>query len=277
MILLAPFQYDFMQEALLTTLMIATLCALLSPYLVLKGWSLLGDAISHAILPGVVIALSLGVPFMIGAILSGVSCASLVHYLRHRTPLKEGALIGILFSGLFALGLFLHQQLGSTQNLEALLFGNMFGVERDDFWQLLFLFILVLILFFWRWRDFMLVAFDALHAAIVGLRVARLELLFLLLLTVTIVVALKIVGVLLVIALLITPGITALLLTERFGRAILLSILLSWISVYSGMVISFALDTATPPLIVLMQTLLFLLALLGKGLKTQIKTLRKSA
>ncbi|MGR6982213.1 metal ABC transporter permease [Testudinibacter sp. P27/CKL/0425] len=271
-----PFSFAFMQQALLTALLVAVVCALLSCFLVLKGWSLMGDAISHAVLPGVVIAFLLGLPLTIGAFFSGICCALATGYLKENSRLKEDTVMGIVFSGMFAFGLILFVKVETDQHLSHILFGNLLGVTQSEFqvtlWISLFTFFVVLL----KRHDFLLYCFDPVQAAVAGLSVRVLHYLLLVLLALTIISAMQVVGVILVVALLISPGITAFCLTKSFNRMLAIAIGVSIFSTLFGTIASYHLDSATGPTIVLMQSLCFIAALLYRGYRQQRDKVRFS-
>ena len=217
-IFVEPFQFDFMQNALLTALVVAVICALLSCYLVLKGWSLMGDAISHAVLPGIVLAFLAGIPLVIGAFVSGIACALGVGYLKENSRIKEDTAMGIVFSGMFAIGLVLFTKIQTSQHLTHILFGNVLGVSRQELIQTAIIALIIFILLGLKRRDFLLYCFDPSHARVAGLSPKLLHYGLLTLLALTIVSTMQVVGVILVVAMLIAPGITALTLTNRFDK-----------------------------------------------------------
>lgn len=265
-----PFGFEFMQTALLTASVVGVTCALLSCYVVLKGWSLMGDAISHAVLPGVVVASLSGLPLALGAFGSGLFCAISVGYLKENSRLKEDTIMGILFSGLFALGIILFTAFNTGQHLTHILFGNLLGVRETDFYQtLLFCGAAVLIILL-KYKDFLLYCFDQTQAKVAGLPVKWLHYGLLSLLALTIVAAMQVVGVILVVAMLIAPGITASLLTNRFERMLLIASAIAVFASLFGTILSYHLDAATGPTIILLQAAIFLVSLC-------IQQMRKSA
>lgn len=256
-----PFSFEFMQTALITAVLVGLTCALLSCYLVLKGWSLMGDAVSHAVLPGVVIANLAGLPLSLGAFGSGLLCAVSVGYLKENSRLKEDTIMGILFSGLFALGIILFTAFNTGQHLTHILFGNLLGVTTSDFWQTLAFCSFAVLVIALKYKDFLLYCFDSNQAKVAGLSVKWLHYGLLSLLALTIIAAMQVVGVILVVAMLIAPGITAYLLTNRFERMLLIA---SGIAVFSsllGTILSYHIDSATGPTIILVQASLFLVSL----------------
>ena len=257
-----PWTYGFMQQALLVGLMVATLAAILSCFVVLKGWSLMGDAVSHAILPGVVGAYILGIPLVIGAFVAGLSCALASGAIRATSRVKEDAAMGVVFSGMFAVGLIMLSQVRSNVHLSHILFGSILGIEAEDFWQTLVITTVSLLVLAVRGRDLVLFCFDPGQARIVGLHVGRLRLLLLTILSASIVAGVQAVGVILVVALLITPGAIALLLTDRFGRMVMIAVAAACTATFTGIQASFMLDASTAGSIVLALSALFVAALL---------------
>jgi manganese transport system permease protein len=260
--LLEPLGYDFMVRALATSVLAAVVCALLSCWLVLIGWSLMGDAVSHAVLPGVVLAYVVGAPFALGAIVFGVLAVVLIGAVRSPGRIREDAAIGIVFTVLFALGLVLISVTPSQTDLAHIVFGNILGVSVTDLIQVAILAVVALAVLLVKRRDLTLYAFDPTHAHAIGLSPRLLGAILLGLLAVTAVVALQVVGVVLVVALLIIPGATAFLLTERFGRMLLIAPVSAAASAVIGIYLSYWIDVASGGMIVLVQGVLFALAFL---------------
>ena len=269
-----PLSYEFMTRALATAVVAAIVCAVLSCWLVLIGWSLMGDAVSHAVLPGVVLAYILGAPFALGAVVFGFLAVALIGAVRGTSRVKEDAAIGIVFTTLFALGLVLISVTPSQTDLNHIIFGNLLGVGWDDLWQVLILGAVTFAILVLKRRDFTLYAFDPTHAHAIGLSPRLLGATLLGLLALTAVVALQAVGVVLVVAMLIIPGATAYLLTDRFSRMLVIAPTVSATCAILGIYVSYYADTASGAMIVLVQgiafTLVYLLAprqgLLGKRL-----------
>ncbi len=261
------FTYPFMQRAILTAIITGAVCAVLSCYLVLKGWSLMGDAISHAVLPGVALAFWLGIPLAIGAFVSGVFCAIATGYLKENSRVKEDAVMGVVFSGMFALGIVLFSRMETEQHLSHILFGNLLGITTYELKQTLWIAVITLLIVLIKRKEFMLYCFDPQHAKIVGLPVKLLHYSLLCLLALTIVASIQAVGVILVIAMLIAPGITAFMLCRSFDRMLVVAIMISVTSCCLGILMSFYIDGATGPCIVIIQAVFFVFALFNNYCK----------
>lgn len=256
-ILLEPLSYDFMVRAIATTALAAVVCAVLSCWLVLIGWSLMGDAVSHAVLPGVVLAYMVGAPFALGALVFALIAVTLIGVVRNTSRVKEDAAIGIVFTSLFALGLVLISVTPSQTDLNHIIFGNLLGVSVPDLIQVLVLGVVAFAILILKRRDLTLYAFDPVHAHAIGLSPRRLGALLLGLLALTSVVALQTVGVVLVVAMLIIPGATAYLLTDRFSRMLLIAPVVSAACSIAGIYLSYYLDTASGGMVVLTQGAVF--------------------
>jgi manganese transport system permease protein len=260
--LLEPLQYDFMVRALVTTVFAAVVCAVLSCWLVLLGWSLMGDAVSHAVLPGVVIAYIIGAPFALGAVVFGFLAVALIGIVRDTSRIKEDAAIGIVFTTLFAFGLVLVSVTPSQTDLNHIIFGNILGVSTTDLVQIGVLAAVALVILVLKRRDLTLYAFDPIHAHAIGLSPRRLGALLLGMLALTAVVALQVVGVILVVAMLIIPGATAYLLTDRSGRMLVIAPIISAVCSVLGIYLSYWLDAASGGLVVVVQGVVFALVYL---------------
>jgi ABC-type Mn2+/Zn2+ transport system permease subunit len=258
---LEPFQYSFMVDAMIVGAAIGAVCAVLSCYLVLKGWSLMGDAISHAVLPGIVIAYAIGLPLAVGAFASGLFCAVATGFIKAKSRVKEDTVMGVVFTGLFAFGLVLFTKIKSDLHLDHILFGNILGLEPGDLRNTLIVAGVTLAIVLGMRRDLLLFCFDPAQARAIGLPVNLLYYLLLSLLAVTIVVSLKAVGIILVIAMLVTPGCVAHLLSDRFGVMLCIAVATAVGSSLAGVYVSFFLNASTGACIVLVQALIFLLAL----------------
>jgi len=257
-----PLAYPFMQRALLVSVMVAAVCGVLSCYLVLKGWSLMGDAISHAVLPGIVLAYVLNLPLALGAFVAGLSCALFTGYLKENSRVKEDTVMGIVFSGMFGLGLVIFTKIETDQHLNHILFGNVLGVTVRDLIETAIVAGGTLLIVLIKRRDLLLYCFDPNHARPIGLPVRVLHYGLLVLLSLTIVASLKAVGIILVIAMLIGPGATAYLLTDSFERMLVIAAATAIVSAALGTIVSFHIDGATGACIVLIQAAFFLLAFL---------------
>ena len=255
-----PFGYQYMLNAMWVSAMVGGLCAFLSCYLMLKGWSLIGDALSHSIVPGVAGAYMLGLPFALGAFLSGGLAAGSMLFLNQRSRLKEDAIIGLIFSSFFGIGLFMVSLNPMSVNIQTIILGNILAIAPEDILQLAIIGVVSLTILFLKWKDLMVVFFDENHARSIGLNPGRLKLLFFTLLSVSTVAALQTVGAFLVICLVVTPGATAWLLTDRFPRLLTIAVAIGSLTSFFGAWLSYWLDGATGGIIVVLQTLLFLLA-----------------
>ncbi|EGC1910935.1 iron/manganese ABC transporter permease subunit SitC [Salmonella enterica] len=258
--LVEPFGYQYMLNAMWVSAMVGGLCAFLSCYLMLKGWSLIGDALSHSIVPGVAGAWMLGLPFSLGAFLSGGLAAGSMLFLNQRSRLKENAIIGLIFSSFFGVGLFMVSLNPMSVNIQTIILGNVLAIAPADIAQLAIIGAVSLTILLLKWKDLMVVFFDETHARSIGLNPGRLKLLFFTLLSVSTVAALQTVGAFLVICLVVTPGATAWLLTDRFPRLLMIAVVIGSLTSFLGAWLSYWLDGATGGIIVVMQTLLFITA-----------------
>ncbi|HBI5738702.1 TPA: iron/manganese ABC transporter permease subunit SitC [Salmonella enterica subsp. enterica serovar Minnesota] len=258
--LVEPFGYQYMLNAMWVSAMVGGLCAFLSCYLMLKGWSLIGDALSHSIVPGVAGAWMLGLPFSLGAFLSGGLAAGSMLFLNQRSRLKEDAIIGLIFSSFFGVGLFMVSLNPMSVNIQTIILGNVLAIAPADIAQLAIIGAVSLTILLLKWKVLMVVFFDETHARSIGLNPGRLKLLFFTLLSVSTVAALQTVGAFLVICLVVTPGATAWLLTDRFPRLLMIAVVIGSLTSFLGAWLSYWLDGATGGIIVVMQTLLFITA-----------------
>ena len=264
---LMPFQFPFMQQAFAISLIVAVPMALLSCYLVLKGWSLMGDAISHAVLPGVVLAYIAGLPLAVGAFGAGMTCALVTGFLKENSRIKEDTVMGVVFSGMFGLGIVLYVSIRTDVHLDHILFGDMLGVTWADVGQSALISLVTTgFVLIWR-RDLLLAAFDAQHAQAIGLPVRFLHYGLLAVISLAIVAALKAVGIILAIAMLVAPGAIAYLVSRDFRRMMALSILVAVVSTLVGIYASFFIDSAPAPTIVLTMTLLFIVTFVATQLR----------
>ncbi|MBW0159582.1 metal ABC transporter permease [Sedimentimonas flavescens] len=254
---LEPFQYAYMTNAIWVSALVGAVCAFLSAYLMLKGWSLIGDALSHSVVPGVAGAYMLGLPFALGAFLSGGLAALSMLFLRQRSGLKEDVVIGLIFSAFFGLGLFMVSLNPMAVSIQTIIMGNILAITPGDTLQLAIIGGVSLVVLLAKWRDLLAVFFDEAHARSIGLNVTALRLVFFTLLSASTVAAMQTVGAFLVIALVVTPGATAYLLTDRFPRLLMLSVAIGSITSALGAYVSYFLDGATGGVIVCLQTALF--------------------
>lgn len=269
-LLLQPFQFAFMQNAFLAALIVAPACALLSCLLVLKGWALMGDAVSHAVLPGIVLAHMAGLPLLLGAFVAGLGSSLLTGFLADNSRLKRDTVMGVVFSAMFALGVVLHVAFPTDVHLDHVLFGNMLGLGQGDLITAAAIALPVTLILALKWRDLMLHAFDPAQAQVSGLRTGWLHYGLLTCLALTIVATLSSVGLILAIGLLIAPGAIAFLLVRSFGAMLITATLICLFAMISGIWISFHLDSAPAPTVILVLTAIFLLAFLRLELRRRI-------
>jgi manganese/iron transport system permease protein len=260
--LLEPFGYGYMLRAIWVSALVGGVCAMLSCYLILKGWSLMGDALSHAVVPGVAIAYLAGLPYALGAFSAGFIAALGIAAVRRLTMLKEDAVIGLIFTSMFALGLVIISVNPVAVNLSSVIFGNILAISDEDSLQVVVIAVVTLAILAFTWKDILLAFFDEHHARSVGLDPWRLRILFFALLSACTVAALQTVGAILVIAMVVTPGATAYLLTDRFGVMLAIAAAIGSVCSALGAYASYFLDGATGGLIVCFQTLVFLAAFL---------------
>jgi manganese/iron transport system permease protein len=258
--LLTPFQYDYMLRAIWVSAVIGGTCGFLSSFVTLKGWSLMGDALSHAVVPGVAVAYILGLPFALGAFVAGLLAAGTMAFIKAKSRIREDATIGIVFTAYFALGLLLISLFPARVDLKVILLGNILGISDPDIWQVLIISAVTIGVLVVKWKDLMLFCFDANQARTLGLRAGVLHVTLLSLLAATSVAALQAVGACLVVAMLITPGATAYLLTDRFGRMLWVSSAMGVLTSLTGAYASYYFNGATGGCIVTLQTLIFLAA-----------------
>lgn len=256
--LIEPFTYGYMVNAMWVSALVGGVCAFLSAYLMLKGWSLIGDALSHAIVPGVAGAYMLGLPFSIGAFFSGGLAAAAMLFLNQRTKLKEDAIIGLIFSSFFGLGLFMVSLSPTSVNIQTIVLGNILAITPEDTLQLAIIGFVSFAVLIVKWKDLMVTFFDETHARSIGLNPTALKIMFFTLLSASTVAALQTVGAFLVICMVVTPGATAYLLTDRFPRLLVISVAIGSITSFVGAYASYFLDGATGGIIVVLQTLAFL-------------------
>lgn len=265
--LLEPFQFSFMVNALTISVIVAIPCALLSVFLVLKGWALMGDAMSHAVFPGIVLAYIAGIPLAIGAFIAGLFCAVATGYLDDNSRIKRDTLMGIVFSGMFGAGLVLYVSIQSEIHLDHILFGDMLGVSLGDIAQTAVIALGIALVIGLKWKDLLLHAFDPHQAKACGLNTTLLHYGLLCMIALTIVATLKSVGIILSISLLIAPGAIAILLTRQFSHALILAVVMSMATSFMGVYLSFFIDSAPAPTIVVLFSLLFVIAFIYSTLR----------
>ncbi len=269
--LIQPFQFAFMNNAFLIMAMISVPMALLSCYLVLKGWSLMGDAISHAVLPGVVAAYLLNIPLIIGAFCAGMFCALATGFLKENSRVKQDTVMGIVFSGMFGLGIVMYTKISTDVHLDHILFGNMLGVGAQDLWTAGLIALAVSLVILAKRRDLMLHAFDPIQAQAVGLPVRWLHYGLLAMMSLTIVATLTAVGIILSIGLLIAPGAIAFLVTKRFDRMLMVAVGVTMVSGLLGVYFSFYIDSAPAPTVILILTSVFIAAFVASTRRTKLQ------
>ena len=258
--LLVPFDYGYMLKAMWVSALVGGVCAFLSAYLMLKGWSLMGDALAHSIVPGVAAAYIIGAPFALGAFFAGILASAAMAFVKQATRLREDAVIGLVFTSLFALGLLMASIWPTSVSIQTIVLGNILAISDEDVVQVAIISGVSLIVMLFIWKDLMVTFFDESHARSIGINTTLLKIVFFTLLSACTVAALQTVGACLVIAMVVTPGATAYLLTDRFGRLVVISIALGVTTSFVGAYVSFFLDGATGGVIVTLQTLLFLAA-----------------
>lgn len=264
--LLFPFMFPFMQNAFWICAIVAVPTALLSCFLVLKGWALMGDAISHAVLPGIVLAYIAGIPLIIGAFLAGMGCAVATGYLAENSRVKQDTVMGVVFSGMFGVGILLYTSVETNAHLDHILFGNILGVHAEDLWTAGIIAALTTLSMAVKWKDLMLHAFDPAQARAAGLNVTLLHYGLLTILSLVIVATLSATGLILAIGLLIAPGAIAFLITKRFGVMLVVAVVVNMLSMLAGTYLSFFIDSAPAPTIILILTAVFIIALVARRL-----------
>lgn len=273
--LLLPFQFGFMQNAFLICIIVSVPTALLSCFLVMKGWALMGDAVSHAVLPGIVIAYIFGFPLLIGAFAAGMLCALATGFLAGNSRVKQDTVMGVVFSGMFGVGIVLYVSIDTNAHLDHILFGNMLGVDRGDLLTAGSIALVVSVVLALKWKDLVLHSFDAAQAKASGLPVNLLHYGLLAALSLTIVATLSAAGLILAIGLLIAPGAIAFLLVRRFSTMLWVSVLVCMASMLAGTYASFFLDSASAPTIVLILTAVFIIAFVRRQILTRRNSLRR--
>ncbi|UWQ20612.1 metal ABC transporter permease [Jannaschia sp. W003] len=259
-VLLEPLAYDYMRSAVWVSALVGATCAFLSAFLMLRGWSLIGDALSHSVVPGVAGAYMLGLPFALGAFISGGLAAAAMLLLTERSGLKADTVIGVIFTGFFGVGLFMASLSPVSVDLQTIVLGNILAITPGDRLQVVIVSAITLAILSWRWKDFLAVTFDPGHARAIGLNPRLWDALLFTLLAASTVAAMQTVGAFLVVALVVTPGATAYLLTDRFGHLIVIAVAMGAITCAVGAYLSYFVDGATGGVIVVLQTLVFALA-----------------
>jgi manganese transport system permease protein len=258
----APLQHEFMLKAILVSALVGLVCSALSCYMTLKGWALMGDAVSHAVMPGVVIAYILNIPLAVGAFVFGVGSVIAIGFVKAKTRIKEDTVIGLVFTGFFALGLVLISKVKSSLDLTHILFGNVLGISNDDIIQTVIISVITLVTLAVLRKDLILFCFDSTHARSIGLNTTFLYYVLLSLLSLTAVAGLQTVGIILVVAMLVTPGATAYLLSDNFDHMTLIAMASGVFSSVIGTYVSYHIDGSTGGCIVVVQTLLFIITMI---------------
>jgi manganese/iron transport system permease protein len=275
--LLVPFDYDYMVKAMWVSALVGGTCAFLSAFLMLKGWSLMGDALAHSIVPGVAGAYLLQIPYAAGAFFAGLLAALGMAFVRAQTRLREDAIIGLVFTSFFAAGLLMVSINPTSVNVQSIVLGNILGISDEDVNQVIIISAVTLGILLLKWKDLMVTFFDESHARSIGLNTGLLKVLFFTLLSAAVVAALQTVGACLVIAMVVTPGATAYLLTDRFPRLLMIAVAIGSITSFTGAYISYFLDGATGGVIVTLQTLIFLAAFIFAPKHGMLASRRKAA
>jgi manganese/iron transport system permease protein len=275
--LLLPFQFAFMRNAMIIAVLVAVPASLLSCYLVLKGWSLMGDAISHAILPGVVIAYIVNLPLALGAFAAGMTCALATGFLKENSRIKQDTVMGVVFSGMFGLGLVLYVKIQTDVHLDHILFGNVLGVGPDDLWTAGLISLAVSAIIAMKWKDLLLHSFDPVQAQASGLRVGWLHYGLLAAISLAVVATLTATGLILAVALLIAPGAIAFLIVRSFARMLIAAVCVCMLAMLGGVYLSFFLDSAPAPTVVLVMTAVFMVALARRLILNRIASWRMIA
>ncbi len=259
-LLLEPFSYNYMLRAFFVCVVVGCICGLLSSYLMLKGLSLMGDALAHAVVPGVAIAHFLALPYMMGAFFAGILAALSMEIIKRRTKLKEDAVIGVVFTAFLALGLVLISARPTEIDVQKIILGDVASIAPFDAVQIIVISLICILFFILKWQDIMLVFFDENQARAIGLPTRKYKMIFYIILSAVAVVALQSVGAAIVIAMVITPGATAYLLTDRFSRLIIIAAIFGAVTAGLGMYFSYFADVSTGGLIIVLQTMVFLMA-----------------
>jgi len=273
--LILPFQFEFMQNAFLIAIIVSIPSALLSCFLVMKGWALMGDAVSHAVLPGIIFAYIVGAPLIIGAFIAGMGCALATGYLSSNCRVKQDSLMGVVFSGMFGLGIVLYVSIETNAHLDHILFGNILGVELHELWTTGIIAIVVTLILIFKWKDFLLHSFDPIQARTSGLKVNLLHFGMLAALSLTIISILSAAGLILAIGLVIAPGATAFLMVRKFSMMLCVSVAICIFSMMVGTYLSFFIDSAPAPTIILVMTIIFITALIKKNITANQNLIKK--
>lgn len=260
--LLVPLHYEYMVKAILICGLVGGVCACLSCFVTLKGWSLMGDGLSHAVVPGVAIAYNLHWPYAIGAFISGLSAAGLMGYLKSITRIRQDAVIGVVYTAYFAAGMVIISMYPSSVQLKSIVFGNILGIADADIWQMVIVSLITLTIILLKWKDLLLYCFDPSHARTIGLNCTVMEMTLLMLMAATAIASIQAVGACLVMAMLITPGATAYLLTDRFGKMMMIASIMGTVTSAAGAYASYFFDGSTGGCIIVIQTLIFLMVLM---------------
>ncbi|EMF8481034.1 metal ABC transporter permease [Morganella morganii] len=276
-LLLQPFEYNYMVKAIWVSGIVGAVCAFLSAYLMLKGWSLMGDALSHSVVPGVAGAYALGFPYSVGAFFTGMLAALSMTFVRHLTRLREDAVIGFIFSTFFAAGLLIVSLNPTSVNVQTIIMGNILGIADEDMLQVEIIIAVSFVVLMFIWKDLLVVFFDETHARSIGLNPLALKIIFFTLLSACTVAALQTVGAILVIAMVITPGATAYLLTDQFKKLLVIAVVLGAVTSSAGAYISYFLNGATGGMIVTLQTIVFLIAFFFAPKHGMLSARRESA
>jgi manganese/iron transport system permease protein len=273
--LMLPFQFVFMQNAFLISMIVSVPTALLSCFLVMKGWALMGDAVSHSVLPGIVLAYIIGIPLIIGAFVAGMTCALVTGYLSTNSRVKQDTVMGVVFSGMFGVGIVLYVSVETNAHLDHILFGNMLGVETHELWTAGIISLCVGLMLVLKWKDWLLHSFDPAQARASGLWVNWLHYGLLAALSLTIVATLSAAGLILAIGLLISPGAIAFLIVRKFSTMLWVSVVVCMVSMLLGTYASFFLDSAPAPTIVLIMTGLFIAAFTRRQIITRRTSMQR--
>ena len=274
-ILTLPFKFQFMQNAFLISIIVSVPTALLSCFLVMKGWALMGDAVSHAVLPGIVLAYIIGIPLIIGAFAAGMTCALATGYLSENSRVKQDTVMGVVFSGMFGVGIVLYVSIETNAHLDHILFGNMLGVESHELWTAGIISLGVGLMLVLKWKDWLLHSFDPAQARASGLWVSWLHYGMLAALSLTIVATLSAAGLILAIGLLIAPGAIAFLTVRKFSTMLWVSVIVCMASMLLGTYASFFLDSAPAPTIILIMTAIFIVAFIRRQIITRRTSLQR--